>query len=191
MAKVLSLLLAIASAISTAKTITQVHLALTNQALDCGHGVSVSFASDTQAPFKVSYGTANAILNTVSTTSSSYTVATYTSPFLHSVKLCGLTPATKYSYNVDDLFSSSFVSPPGPTDGATVIGFVGDIDLKVDSTHQLLTPVQNLATQALVIVGGYSYADGNHKKWDQWFQLQQPIFSKLPIAGINGNHEVV
>ncbi|KAF0696718.1 Aste57867_12545 [Aphanomyces stellatus] len=100
-------------------------------------------------------------------------------------------PATTYSYSMG-AFSSSFVSPPGASANPTVLGVVGDADLESGAFEQFLGPVQNgLATQAIVIVGDCSYANGNHQIWDQWFNLQQPIFSKIPNVGINGNHEVI
>ncbi|KAF0694053.1 hypothetical protein As57867_014985, partial [Aphanomyces stellatus] len=184
----LATLLVAASAI--AQSVSQVHLGLTNAAINCPAGVSVNFASSSQAPITVSYTAPNGSTKTATTTASNYKVKSYTSPYLHTVNLCNLTPAAKYSYSAGD-FSSSFVSPPGASADPTVIGIVGDADLEAGSFNQLLTPVQNLATQAVIVVGDYAYANGNHKIWDQWYNLQQPIFSKIPSLGINGNHEVI
>ncbi|ETV76710.1 hypothetical protein H257_09185 [Aphanomyces astaci] len=178
-----------------AKSVTQVHLALTNRAIECAHGVSVNFASDSQDPFTVTFNSTEGNQKKVDTVSSKYSVTNtasiYTSPFLHSANLCNLNAATTYSYNVGGLFSSTFVSPPGSSATPTVIGLVGDADLEEGSFANLQQPVQNLTTQAILIVGDYSYANGNHKKWDKWYDLQQPIFSKMAQAGVNGNHEVI
>ncbi|KAH9185579.1 hypothetical protein AeNC1_012447 [Aphanomyces euteiches] len=166
-------------------------LGLTDVALNCPAGVSVNFATATQDPVTVTYGVAgSATTATANTTAFNYTVKTYTSPFLHSVNLCDLKPATEYKYTVGD-FSASFVSPPATSADPTVIGLVGDTDLDPDSFNEMIQPVQNLTTQAIVIVGDYSYANGNHKIWDDWYNLQQPVFSKLPNVGINGNHETI
>ncbi|CAK4634386.1 unnamed protein product, partial [Aphanomyces euteiches] len=183
--------LALLASVAAAGMIPQVHLGLTNVALNCPAGVSVNFATATQDPVTVTYGVAgSATTATANTTAFNYTVKTYTSPFLHSVNLCDLKPATEYKYTVGD-FSASFVSPPAASADPTVIGLVGDADLDPDSFNEMIQPVQNLTTQAIVIVGDYSYANGNHKIWDDWYNLQQPVFSKLPNVGINGNHETI
>ncbi|KAF0696719.1 Aste57867_12546 [Aphanomyces stellatus] len=193
MVKVITLFLA-STAVVAAQSVSQVHLALTNRALDCAHGVSVNFASESAEPFTIDFAGGDQEAS-VTTTSSNYTVSnsgkTYESPNLHTANLCDLAPSTEYSYSINGGDAFSFVSPPGASEDPTVIGLVGDADLDAGAFDQLLTPVQGYTTQAIVIVGDYSYANGNHKIWDEWYNLQQPIFSKIPSIGINGNHEII
>ncbi|KAF0708883.1 hypothetical protein As57867_006161, partial [Aphanomyces stellatus] len=95
------------AASAAAQSVSQVHLGLTNAAINCPAGVSVNFASSSQAPITVSYTAPNGSTKTATTTASNYKVKSYTSPYLHTVNLCNLTPAAKYSYSAGD-FSSSF-----------------------------------------------------------------------------------
>ncbi|CAK4665738.1 hypothetical protein LEN26_008160 [Aphanomyces euteiches] len=181
--------LALAAAVVLSQT--QVHLGLTTST--CVHGVSVNFASLSSKPETVKYGVEGATkTKAVETTTDSYKVGSYKSPHLHQANLCNLEPNTKYSYSVGT-FQSTFTTPPDADDStdATVLGILGDVGLKNVTMKTFLTPYKSSPIQTLVIVGDYSYANGNHTIWDEWYDLQEPVLSKFPSIGIVGNHEVV
>jgi hypothetical protein len=59
-------------------------------------------------------------------------------------------------------------------------------------TDQILS--SNRATQipvsALLIAGDMSYANSIQPQWDNWFNLIQPIASRIPMMVAAGNHEI-
>ncbi|KAF0696720.1 Aste57867_12547 [Aphanomyces stellatus] len=193
------------ASLASARSISQVHLGLTNAVLDCPNGISVAFSSDDADPVTVSLfagdGTNpsdDVALQTAQSASHIYQSPhkTYTSPPLHVAYLCNLAPNTAYAYSIDDGdagFRASFTTPAavGSRNDMTILGVVGDTDMTPTTYEALALAYKNQSTQAIIVVGDWAYANGNHKKWDQWFDAQQPVFSNVPVLGINGNHEVV
>ncbi|EQC35407.1 hypothetical protein SDRG_07117 [Saprolegnia diclina VS20] len=167
-----------------ADAVTQVHLGF---AASCPYGISVSFASSQAQPFSVKFGD-NQVATSTATT---YSDGNYKSPHLHTADLCKLTPRKTYPYSIGS-FQASFVAPPAPGDSAapTVLGIVGDMDFNDRSLRSFRTPVNGHKTQAILVAGDWTYANGKQDKWDKWFDLQVPTLSTLPTTGINGNHEV-
>jgi hypothetical protein len=195
--------LAVALAVTWASAeVTQVHLGVSSSAVDCANGVAVSFATDVAKSYPV---TATASGGTISADSTfvNYSVSepeynyTYSSPYLHTALLCDLAEATKYQYTIGDSeFTGSFVSllHAGSDAEETIIGIIGDPG---DTSSSETTLAEQAKTfegkhiQALVIAGDYSYANGQHLQWDNWFTEQQNLTSIYPLAGINGNHETI
>ncbi|RHY20762.1 hypothetical protein DYB25_005834 [Aphanomyces astaci] len=181
--------------------VSQVHLALTNAVQDCPNGVAISFASPVAAPYDVQYAIQGHDNWSVrASTSDSYHVKagrySYQSPYLHTAYVCDLLPQTTYVYSIDNSTKHLFVTPPmvGSRDAPTVIGVVGDPGDTSDSSNTLRNLGQayrGLATQAIVIAGDYSYANGEHEIWDKWYTVQEDVFSRVPQLGINGNHETI
>ncbi|RHY61391.1 hypothetical protein DYB38_003488, partial [Aphanomyces astaci] len=197
------------------------HLALTNAVQDCPNGVAISFASPVAAPYDVQYAIQGHDNWSVrASTSDSYHVKagrySYQSPYLHTAYVCDLLPQTTYVYSIDNSTKHLFVTPPmvGSRDAPTVIGVVGDPGDTSDSSNTLRNLGQayrGLATQAIVIAGDYSYANGEHEIWDKWYDskghdsihtvlywsyvyrytAQEDVFSRVPQLGINGNHETI
>ncbi len=96
----------------SSSSVSQVHLGLTNDAINCPNGISVNFASSSESPFTVTFKH-DGNSSTVESKGSTYTANGYTSDFLHSANLCNLEPNTEYDYSIDS-FEASFVSPPAP-----------------------------------------------------------------------------
>lgn len=187
---------------TAAATVSQVHLGISSSAVGCSDGIAVSFASDAAESFTVT-GTSSAGTVTAQSTWTSYNVSepeynyTYASPMLHTALLCDLSENTKYAYTIgDSAFSSSFLTPPKAGSDAveTILGVVGDPG---DTTYsettlaELTKPFEGKYIQALVVAGDFSYANGEHRQWDNWMNEQQNLTSAFPMTGINGNHEVV
>ncbi|ETV92759.1 hypothetical protein H310_12989 [Aphanomyces invadans] len=185
---------------STLLAVSQVHLALTNAVQECPNGVAVSFASQTAAPFDVRFTIKGYDQWSVrSSTSDSYSVTSgrysYQSPQLHTAFLCNLAPLTAYDYAIGNR-TSTFVTPPavGSEDAPTVLGVVGDPGDTSDSSQTLRSlgeAYRGLPTQAILIAGDYSYANGEHEVWDKWYDVQEDVFARVPQLGINGNHETI
>ncbi|RHY26698.1 hypothetical protein DYB32_008661, partial [Aphanomyces invadans] len=139
---------------------------------------AVSFASQTAAPFDVRFTIKGYDQWSVrSSTSDSYSVTSgrysYQSPQLHTAFLCNLAPLTAYDYAIGNR-TSTFVTPPavGSEDAPTVLGVVGDPGDTSDSSQTLRSlgeAYRGLPTQAILIAGDYSYANGEHEVWDKWY----------------------
>ena len=109
--------------------------------------------------------------------------------------------------------SFHFRTPPAPganpTTGTMVFSVIGDIGQTVYSEHTRNSIVAQLeasrtgpdvaspssssssvAPSFAMIVGDISYADGNASRWDRWGRLMEPLFSRLPLMVLPGNHEI-
>ncbi|OQR83931.1 hypothetical protein ACHHYP_14095, partial [Achlya hypogyna] len=171
--------------------VSQVHVTLSSEAVGCKDGVAVTFASDAATPLVVAYGTGK----TATTTVNSYHVEnanyTYASPNFHTAHLCDLMANTPYTYSVQG-YSGSFKSLPA-TGKKTVLSVVGDVGIEhiQDTITNLGADLEGTTPDAVVIAGDWAYANGCHEDWDKWLDATQPLFSKTPLLGINGNHEVI
>lgn len=182
--------------------VTQVHLGVSSAAVGCANGIAVSFATDQAEAYPV---TATALGSTITTTSTfvTYAVAeskynyTYSSPYLHTALLCDLVERAAYTYTIGhNDFTGSFLSllHPGSDAEETILGIIGDPG---DTSSSEMTFAEQDKTfegkhiQALIIAGDYSYANGYHEQWDNWFRSQQNLTSVYPLLGINGNHETI
>ncbi|OQR88987.1 hypothetical protein ACHHYP_06532 [Achlya hypogyna] len=183
-----------ALATASAASISQVHVGLSSEAVGCKDGVSVTFASDTATPLTIKYG-AGGNDKSATTTVSSYKLdqktCSYSSPNFHTAKLCDLKAATKYTYTVGD-FTESFTTIPA-TGKKTILSVVGDVGIEhiQDTITNLGAELKGTTPDAVIIAGDWAYANGFHEDWDKWLNATQPLFSKVPLLGINGNHEVI
>ncbi|OQR83298.1 hypothetical protein THRCLA_10967, partial [Thraustotheca clavata] len=174
--------------------ISQVHVGLSSEAVGCKDGVSVTFASDATDSLTVKYGAQNTD-KSATTTVTHYSLNsnnyTYTSPNFHTAMLCNLNPDTKYTYSVQD-FSESFKTIP-QTGKKTILSVVGDVGIEhIDGTiSNMISDLKGTTPDAVIVAGDWAYANGCHKDWDKWMVATQPMFSKYPLLGINGNHEVI
>ncbi|RLN77888.1 hypothetical protein BBJ28_00010538 [Nothophytophthora sp. Chile5] len=200
----LSALVAAAVAVgSVSGEVTQVHLGISSSAVNCANGVAVSFASTVGEAYAVTATADSASTVAAESTFVSYAVTeaeynyTYSSPYLHTALLCDLAESTKYAYTIGESeFSGSFVSllHPGSETEETILGIVGDPGDTTSSETTLAElgkKYEGKNIQALVVAGDYSYANGQHLQWDNWFTEQQNLTSIYPMTGINGNHETV
>ncbi|KAI9908294.1 hypothetical protein PsorP6_016238 [Peronosclerospora sorghi] len=197
-------LIALASVATTSVSaeVSQVHLGVSSPAVDCANGIAVSFATDVAKSYFIN-ATADGHHVMAVSTFVNYSVSepgygyTYSSPYLHTALLCDLAEMTKYSYTIGESeFRGSFVSllHPGSEAEETIMGVVadaGDTMFSETTFAQQAKTYEGKHIQALVIVGDYSYANGLHLEWDNWFTKQQNLTSIYPITGINGNHETV
>ncbi|EFJ42112.1 hypothetical protein VOLCADRAFT_77270 [Volvox carteri f. nagariensis] len=138
----------------------------------------------------------------------------YLSPYIHHVILANLAPSTTYNYKVSCRNGSlagnySFKTLPKKTagDGSSPyplrIGIIGDVGQTRNSTATRDQVVSN-NPQVVIHVGDNSYADNYHasnpdlnkaggtnqQRWDSFNVLWEPLFSKVPVLNIPGNHEI-
>jgi hypothetical protein len=118
----------------------------------------------------------------------------YTSPVLHSVELLDLRPASRYSYRVKgDSRTFGFTTPPKRGAPSIRFGVTADLGQTLNSTATvdgLLGAVRNQSIDAILFGGDLSYADGEHRRWDAFARLYEPLWSSVPVAHTGGNHEV-
>nr|AIG55567.1 secreted protein [Thraustotheca clavata] len=177
-----------------AAKVTQVHVGLSGEAVNCKDGVSVTFASDSAAPLQVQYG-ASSTDQVATTTVNTYKVENpkykYQSPNLHTAKLCNLKPNTNYSYKVQE-YIGTFKTIPA-ANKKTVLSVVGDVGIEeIQKTiTNLGSELKGTTPDAVIIAGDWAYANGCHEDWDKWLEATQPLFSKTPLLGITGNHEII
>ncbi|CEG39650.1 hypothetical protein PPTG_11389 [Plasmopara halstedii] len=197
----LSIILAII-ATNVSAEVTQVHLGVSSPNVGCANGIAVSFATDNAQSYPV---TATAMDSAISTQSTfvNYSVSepahnySYSSPFLHTALLCNLKDRTTYTYMIGlSDFVGSFVSllHPGSDSEETILGVIGDpgdTNSSEATFAEMKKKFEGKHIQSLVIAGDYSYANGHHLQWDNWFQSQQNLTSVYPLVGINGNHETI
>ncbi len=120
---------------------------------------------------------------------------------VHQGHLCGLSPATTYSYQVggEDLSGNSHYSPiftfhtapdvSANPDTAVVLGFVGDSRGGYDVWQQLITELQT-RTPDLILFSGDAVTFGiTQDEWEDFFSLAQPLFANVPMIAADGNHE--
>nr|AIG55777.1 secreted protein [Thraustotheca clavata] len=179
----------LASLALSSALVNQVHITLSSEAVDCEDGVAITFASDVGRPLRVHYGidTPDTVARTFPKSyyvnSANYS---YTSLHLHTALLCKLEPDATYVY------SGAFKSIP-EANQQTILSIVGDIGME-----QLNATLNNLGSafdgqdpDAVIVVGDWSYANGCQEDWDKWFIAAETLFAKVPLLGINGNHEVI
>lgn len=58
-----------------------------------------------------------------------------------------------------------------------------------DASRAVLAGVQKRAPDFLWIAGDLSYANGNQPLWDSYFDMLDPVASRLPVMACPGNHE--
>lgn len=96
-------------------------------------------------------------------------------------------PPRATSYTID---GRTFALAPPPTIDATMrIAFVGDIGVSSDA-RAIVAAIER-ANPDLVLVGGdIAYGHGNDTRWGSWFEMMEPLASRVPMMPAVGNHEV-
>ncbi|KJE96334.1 calcineurin-like phosphoesterase [Capsaspora owczarzaki ATCC 30864] len=127
-------------------------------------------------------------------TSTQYTYDSYTSGYIHTVKVTGLTPLTTYFYVVGDAsqgWSNEFTFKSMTTDKVpltvAVIGDLGFTSNSLNTVNGILS--DSMRADVLWHAGDITYANGNQPIWDQWGNMVQPLSASMAwMVGV-GNHE--
>jgi hypothetical protein len=116
---------------------------------------------------------------------------TYTSPYLFTVTITGLTAGTTYYYTVDGACNTySFNFPKtGSAAYPQTFGFVADLGI-TDLSKLSVDALRAMNPVAVLFVGDLSYSDGYGPIWDTFGSMMEPLASKVPIFFTYGNHEL-
>eukprot|EP00511_Aplanochytrium_stocchinoi_P012425 CAMPEP_0204877210 /NCGR_PEP_ID=MMETSP1348-20121228/48070_1 /ASSEMBLY_ACC=CAM_ASM_000700 /TAXON_ID=215587 /ORGANISM="Aplanochytrium stocchinoi, Strain GSBS06" /LENGTH=564 /DNA_ID=CAMNT_0052034059 /DNA_START=87 /DNA_END=1778 /DNA_ORIENTATION=+ len=143
----------------------------------------------------------------------------YLSPRLFHAHIANLPPSTKFfyrvgkvllnnpSYSVNGTFRDTvfhFVTPPKtgedmksfeskPMMKLVVIGDIGQTLFSEHTRDSILTEMDDMddvPPTLAMIVGDLSYADGAQDRWDIFGRKMEPLFSRLPLMVLPGNHEI-
>jgi hypothetical protein len=181
-------------------TIKHVHLGL---ATDPRTSVVVSWRTldDETRAGKVMFGTGGALTQEVEALTFAYQSGIGglgEQVRVHEAHLCGLTADTDYAYQiVSDAAHTSpqygFRTAPDITatpDAEVLIASVGD---SRDGYLVWAQLVAELVTRApdLVLFSGDAVTIGQfQEEWEEFFAAAEPLFSKVPIISVHGNHDL-
>ena len=158
----------------------------------------VSWTTPCKAGAVVNFGTSQGSLSPVTGPNpTTYSVSSYTSPWIYHVTLDGLTPGAQYYYTVGDSTSGvspvmSFTAHPGASVGSATdytFAIIGDLGQTNNSASTVAHVLNNKGVSAVIHVGDLSYADADETRWDSWQQLVAPLASQVPYIVQVGNHE--
>ncbi len=128
---------------------------------------------------------------------------------LHETVVSGLSPATRYEYQVpgdSGAWSSVFETRTAPLTGKPAefdvvyyadTGLIGRTDGLATGTRQAIDAIAALRPLAVLPGGDYAYFNTDKRfgtlenSIDAWFNQQQPILSRSPAMPTYGNHEVL
>ena len=115
---------------------------------------------------------------------------------MHQAHLCGLAPATTYSYQVGagNAWSPVYTFHTAPDVGANpdaevVFGFVGDSRGGYDVWAQLAAQIQMRAPDLVLFSGDATTIGITQDEWEEWFAAAEPLLATVPVVPTNGNHE--
>ncbi|GAQ79694.1 purple acid phosphatase [Klebsormidium nitens] len=132
----------------------------------------------------------------------------YVSGYIHKVTVSNLSPDTTYFYTVGDgatrnspQLSFKTLQAVGPTFRPYRIAVYADPG-ETANTTVTVDHIQQSNSDLHIHIGDYVYADNYcsdgtfncrqtfQPRWDSTFRLFQKLWSKVPFAGIAGNHEI-
>jgi hypothetical protein len=131
-----------------------------------------------------------------------YDLPVGSSPRIHEVDLCGLTPDTTYTYRVGgkgaggaEKWSPNYTFRTGP-DPATVassnitVAVMGDTRDGYDVWGQLLQLVETTGMPDVILFSGDAVLLGQDQpEWDTWFKNSEAILHSVPLLSAHGNHD--
>ncbi|CAL1378351.1 unnamed protein product [Linum trigynum] len=144
---------------------------------------------DKTVPSAVEYGTepGKHVIKATGDNSSSYQFLTYTSGFIHHVRIGPLEPNTTYYYRCGGCGPEfSFKTPPSTF--PLQIAVVGDLG-QTDWTKSTLQGLESKDYDLLLLPGDLSYANSTQPLWDSFGRLVEPLASRRPWMVTEGNHE--
>lgn len=179
------------------------------------YGVHLSFADDPQTTLTVTWFTAFAAVDVQPSvrwgvvgdpgqetieaqTSTAYPgdpAVAETNPVdvaVHSATITGLKPGQRIWYQVEGTTGSSdrFSAHTDPGPGATVrVLHWGDQAVTRDESKRTVGFALKDLPDLVIIAGDLSYANGEQWIWDDYFWYFEPLFARVPIMAVVGNHE--
>lgn len=119
--------------------------------------------------------------------------AYYTSPYIHTVTLAGLSGSSEYSFRPEGSSRTfTFTTPPEAGAGTSRplrVGVWADIGI-TNVSFGVMSQMLRLAPELLMSVGDLSYADGWAERWDIFGIMMEPLMSSRYHLAVAGNHEM-
>lgn len=166
---------------------TQLHLSWTE---DPRTSMAVMWqTAEPTATATVEYGPSDKLGETVTGKRVTYAFET---GIIHEATMRGLKAGTRYYYRVGDAqggFSPvySFQTAPAQVEEFTFTAF-GDHGTS-DFSRRNIAHIASEQPAFHLLLGDYSYANGNQPVWDQWLEQNEPMTRTLPLMAALGNHE--
>ncbi len=109
---------------------------------------------------------------------------------IHEALLYDLTPNTQYYYKiVRDEWSQEYSFKTATQEFVDfTFGVVADQSHKAAATA-VISQMIDAELDLAIMPGDLSYAGGDSKEWDEWFNLIEPFAAKVPCMVIPGNHD--
>lgn len=117
---------------------------------------------------------------------------------IHEAHLCGLTADTVYTYRIESgggVASPEYTFRTAPDialtpDAEITIASVGDSRDGYAVWGQLVAELQE-RTPDLVLFSGDAVTFGQfQEEWEEFFATAEPLFARVPIVSVHGNHDV-
>lgn len=136
----------------------------------------------------VEYGATVDLGQTVRATSQK---ATGVNHLVHEATMRALAPGQTVHYRVCGTSGCSpvrtFETLP-PADAPLRVAIFGDHGVK-DTSALTVQRVLAEDPDVVLLAGDLAYANGNHPVWDTWFDVLEPLASRVPVLAAIGNHE--
>ncbi|MBK9030706.1 MAG: metallophosphoesterase family protein [Myxococcales bacterium] len=117
---------------------------------------------------------------------------------MHEAHLCGLTADTVYSYQIEAAPGVTsptyqFRTAPDPAltpDAEVTIGAVGDSRDGYDVWAQVVDQLIARAPDVIVFSGDAVTLGQQQREWDEFFIAAEPLFTRVPVVSVHGNHDI-
>lgn len=109
---------------------------------------------------------------------------------VHEATMTGLAPGQTVHYRVGGASGFSDVRTFRTDDGDATFRAVvwGDHGTSARASRTLQWAI-DLQPDVVLIAGDISYANGDQPVWDEWFDLMEPLASRVAVMPVIGNHE--
>jgi hypothetical protein len=111
--------------------------------------------------------------------------------YTHEATMTGLPHDARISYQVGGEQGWSdvrtFRTLPPPSRPVRIVAF-GDHS-RNEQSRRTVDVAQGLQPHVVLLAGDLSYANGQQRLWDEWFQLLEPLASRVPCMPALGNHD--
>merc|ERR1712166_1545694 len=179
----------------SASSSLQVHLHHGDRS-STGSSLAVSWATPSAAKCNPELSVAGKTLTGVTRTYPSAVLSDGSAASFHHVLLGPLTDGGSYNYSIScngTSFGSSFSAPnqkssPSDSYSFAIFGDMGVAQAAHDTVDSLAAVVDQL--DAVYHIGDLSYARGKDDIWNQFFQMIEPVASKIPWDVMPGNHDM-
>lgn len=117
---------------------------------------------------------------------------------MHEAHLCGLSPDTAYSYQIESAAGHlspvyQFRTAPDVTatpDAEVTIAAVGDSRDGYAVWAQIVDQLRARSPDVVVFSGDAVTLGQQQREWDEFFAAGEPLFAQVPVVSAHGNHDI-